>query len=290
LRGNKVQDIETYIKKETGNSDLDAYKNELSGYSVSTPPCEILHKKLADKDHLYYFFLSLVNIGLKIRENPVFKVESPNFDSSFVEFLKPFLVRDKNGTPKLSPPDSVRRFIAQLLHIDSIFNGECLKDYALFHHLNFIFPGQFPTLLLDWTSDIKTAVFFSKDISGKPGTVVSMEYPNSLYYAFCDYPGIPPNLTHQTTFYNAVGYACDNYDCGCESKTVQMTDGRRLDFQVHKIYSAFQQSLITLQQATCLYWPYRCNLEQLNSELKNDLGFNILSAEELQANSGTKFA
>jgi hypothetical protein len=151
LRGNKVQDIETYIKKETGNSDLDAYKKELSDCFVSTPPCKILHKEMADKDHLYYFFLSLVNIGLKVRENPIFKLESPNFDSRFVDFLKQLLVCDKNGTPKLPSPDNVCRFIAPRLHIDSIFNGECLKDYALFHHLNFIFPGQFPTLLLDWT-------------------------------------------------------------------------------------------------------------------------------------------
>lgn len=84
-----------------------------------------------------------------------------------------------------------------------------------------------------------------------------MEYPNSLYYVFCDFPGTKFGLTHQSTFFNAVGYACDNYDCGCESKTVQMTNGNHLYFQVHKIYSAFQQALGTLQQGTCLYWPYR---------------------------------
>jgi hypothetical protein len=283
LRGNKVQNIETYIKQETGTPGLDAYKKELSDFSVTTPPCKTLNKNLADKDHLYYFFLSLVNIGLKVRKNPIFKIESPNIDSRFVEFLKQLLVCDKNGTPKLRSPDCVLGFIRGLLHIDSMFDGERLRDCALFHHLNFIFPKQFPTLKLDWTSDIEIAAFFSKDISGKLGTVVSMEYRNSLYDVICDYPGTTQALIHQTTFYNTFGYVCDNYDCGCESKTVQMTNGRRLDFQVHKTYSAFQQSLITLQKATCLYWPYRCTLEQFNSELKDDLGFNILSAEELHA-------
>jgi hypothetical protein len=283
LRGNKVQEIETYIKQETGTPDLESYQKELSGLTVSTPSCETLHKKLADKDHLYYFFLSLVNIGLKVRENPIFEVVSQNFNSDYVEFLKQFLVCTKNGIPKLPSPDRVCSFIKGFLHMDSIFDGKRLRDYALFHHLNFIFPGQFPTLLLDWTSDIKTAAFFSKDISGEHGTVVSMEYRNRLYDVFCDYPGATHTLTHQSTFYNAVGYACDNYDCGCESKTVQMTNGRCFDFQVHKTYFMFRQSLITLQQGTCLYWPYRCNLNQLDSELKDDLGFNIFRPKELQA-------
>jgi hypothetical protein len=98
-------------------------------------------------------------------------------------------------------------------------------------------------------------------------------------------------LTHQSIFINAVGYACDNYNYGCKSMDVNMTNGKILKFQEYKFYSTFKQSLVTLQKATCLYWPYGGTLEQLDPKLKATLGFKKLSAEELQAKileSGSK--
>jgi hypothetical protein len=283
LRDVIVQEIETQIKKETGVSNLISYKSALSDCSFSICP-DSLHRKLADKNHLYYFFLSLVNIGLKVRNNSIFNCDSQNFNKYIIESLGHFLTCNKNGDLVLTSPDIVRTYMSLLLHIDSMFDGERLSDYSLFQHLNFIFPKQFPTLLLDWTSDIGIAAFFSKNSSGKLGTVVSMEFPNQLYKCLCDSPGTTENLMHQSTFINTVGYICDDYDCGCENRTVNMNDCEVLNFLMHKSYSTFKQSLVTLQKATCLYWPYNCgSFEQLAKDLKSALGFKKLTAEELQA-------
>jgi hypothetical protein len=280
LRDDIVQKIEMYIKNETGVSDLEPYKAALSDFRFSVWPND-LYKQLADENHLYYFFLSLVNIGLKVRNNPVFN-DSQSFATHFRPTLDLLLIT-KDNAAVLTSPRSVSTHINHLLHMDSIFDGERLGDYSLFQHLNFIFPKQFPTLLLDWTSDIETAAFFSKDGSGNLGTVVSIEFPNQLYSCQCDFIGTTSDLQHQSTFINTVGYICDNYDCGCENRSVNMTNGRAFNFQVHKFHSTFQQSLTTLQKATCLYWPYnQGSLEELNPELKAALRFKKLSAEELQ--------
>jgi hypothetical protein len=36
-----------------------------------------------------------------------------------------------------------------------------------------------------------------------------------------------------------------------------------------------------VQKATCLYWPYKFTLEELNKDYKEALGFNILSTDEV---------
>jgi hypothetical protein len=182
----------------------------------------------------------------------------------------------------LPSPDIVKKQIANCLAMESIFNGEYLKYYAIFQHLNFIFPDEFPTLLLDWTSDFDIAEYFSRDASGKTGTIVSIEYPNDLFIAFCHSPGTKNGLMHQTDFYNAFGYACDTYKCDCKTKTVDMPDGRQLNVLVNNAYSSFNHYLITTQKATCLYWPYRYTLEQLDKDQKDTMGFKILTPDEIQ--------
>jgi hypothetical protein len=274
FRDGIIQKLEKTIKADTNLSDLEPYKQVLSEYYVTKPPCDCLHNTLADKDHLYYFFLSLVNISLKIQKNPILKSYLPNFFDQFI------ILNDHVFT--LLPPDIVQKQISCCLSMDSIFNGEYLKDYSIFQHLNFIFSNEFPTLLLDWTSDIDIAEYFSKDVSGKTGTIVSIEYPNDLFMNFCHSSGTTNDLMYQTDFNNAFGYACDNYDCGCETKTVDMSNGRRLNFLMNNSYLRFNHSLITLQKATCLYWPYRYTLEQLKTEKKDALGFKKLSLEEIQ--------
>jgi WD40 repeat protein len=281
--GPTIQKLEETIKTNTILPDditLDSYKQILSEFSVSK--CNFLHNTLADKDHLYYFFLSMVNIVLKTRENPIFVDYFSDFFDWFVKY------NCKNKVFTLPSPDIIKNQIVNLLAIDSIFNGEYLKDYSIFQHLNFIFPDEFPTLLLDWTSDIDIAEYFSKDVSGKTGTIVAIEYPNKLFDVFCDVSGPTDDLMYQTDFYNAFGYACDNFDYGCKTRIVDMSDGKRSNFQANNSYSRFNHSLIALQKATCLYWPYRYTLEQLNTEQKYDLGFKKLSLEEIQEHKTNK--
>jgi hypothetical protein len=279
FRDSVIQKLEKFIMVNTNLPDLDAYKQALSDFSVSK--C-IWLQNIADKDHLYYFFLSMVNIGIKIKKNPVFK------DHPFGSFDWLVKYDYNNNVFTIPSSDIVQKQIAGYLAIESIFNGENLKYYSIFQHLNFIFPDEFPTLLLDWTSDIDIAEYFSKDVSGKTGTIVAIEYPNKLFDAFCHYSGTANNLMHQTDFHNAFGYACDNYKCDCKTKTVDMPDGRRLNFQVINSYSRFNHSLITFQKATCLYWPYRYTLEQLDTEQKETMGFKILKPEEIQEHKANK--
>jgi hypothetical protein len=271
FRDGVIQKLEKIIIVNTNLPDLDAYKQALSEFSVSKCPG---FQNIADKDHLYYFFLSTVNISLKIRKNCVLAYYPSNFFDQFIPL--------KNHVFTLPSPDTVQKQIAACFAMESIFNGEYLKHYAIFQHLNFIFPDEFPTLLLDWTSDFDIAEYFSRDATGKTGTIVSIEYPNKLFRAFCHSPGTTNDLMHQTDFYNAFGYACDHYKCNCETKTVDMSDGRRLNFQVSNAYSSFNHYLITTQKATCLYWPYRCKLEDLDAEQKDTMGFKILKPEEIQ--------
>jgi hypothetical protein len=273
LRDYAIPKIEDSIKREMGIPDLNSYRSILSGYTVTTCP-SYLHRALIDKDHLYYFFLSLVNIDLKTYQNPIFEGQSSGF-------MKQFVIYDASTkTYKLPDPNVVRILISGMLHIESVFDGSNLRDYSIFQHLNFIFPEMFPIMLLDWTSDFKIAEFFSKDVFGNCGTIVSMEFSNALYNRFCDNIGTTTNLQHQSIFYNVTGYACDKYDCGCESKNVQLWDGQIFNFQVHKPYFHFQQSLITLQQATYLYWPFKYTLQELPKELKKTLGFRTINIGE----------
>jgi hypothetical protein len=268
LRNGAVQNLEASIKKETDISDLSVYKSLLSEYVASICP-SLLHRELADKDHLYYFFLSLVNIGIKIQKNPV--LESNDFG-----LISQFIRINKNKAFALPSPDDVRSYMSSILCIESAFDGSSLKDYSFFQHLNFIFPQEFPTLLLDWTSDKKIAEFFSKDVHGNLGTIVSIEYPNSLYPDLGHFSG-PYMSIHEPLFLNAVGYACEHYNRGCENMNLNIGDGKNYFWQAQKFHFAFQQSLMALQQATCLYWPYRYTIQQLDDmpALQEALSFNI---------------
>jgi hypothetical protein len=278
FRDGIIQKLEKIIIANTNLPDLDAYKQALSEFSVSKCPG---FQNIADKDHLFYFFLSTVNISLKIQKNCVLAYYPSTFFDQFITL--------KDHVFTLPSPDSVQKKIEKFLVMESIFDGEHLKYYAIFQHLNFIFPDEFPTLLLDWTSDFDIAEYFSRDASGKTGTIVSIEYPKyPLFGASCHFSGTTNDLMHQTDFYNAFGYACDNYECDCETKTVDMSDGRRLNFQVNNAYSSFNHYLITTQKATCLYWPYRYTLEQLDAEQKETLGFKILTPEEIQEHKTNK--
>ena len=276
LRNDNIQKLESLIKCKTTTSDLTPYKEALSGYTVSTPSRQLLHSTIAHKDHLYYFFLSLVNIAIQVRNNSIFADGSTSFFKQFIIF------NERKGALELLPPDMVKSHIATCLAMDSVFDGYYLNGYSIFQHLNFIFPGKFPTLLFDWTSDINIAAFFSKDEMGNLGTIVSMEYPNSLFSHHCPFSGTTDVLSHQSTFYNASGYACDNYMCECKTQTVNMSNGKSLIFQVPSHYLRFNQSLITLQQATCLYWPYNRNMDWFEREHKDTLGFKIFKPEELR--------
>jgi hypothetical protein len=274
--GTVIDKIEEFIKTNTNTTDLDPYKSALCGCTISIPSCPSLQTKFADKNHLYYFFLSLVNIGIRISQNPMFNDYLQSFFKQFVGY------DPKHNVATLSCPSDVLRSIEQCLHKESIFDGRCLNLYSLFQHFNFIFPNTFPTMLLDWTSDIEIAEYFSKDSSGKLGTIVSIEFPNRLFHCFCHYSGTADVLSHQSIFFDAYGYACDHYDCGHESRVIKMNDGRDCNFSVPKPYLRFEKSLITLQQATCLYWPYAHRLDQLPQELKDTIGFKVLSEYEIE--------
>jgi hypothetical protein len=254
LRDGVIPRLEETIKSATNLSDLGSYKQELSECSISICPCDLLHRNLADKDHVYYFFLSLVNIGLQIRKNSVFERNLASFFDRFITY---------NGEDnKVTLPSSydVKAAIEQLFAMDSIFDGNHLDSYSFFQHLNFIFPNQFPTMLLDWTSDINIAVFFSKDASNKPGTILSMEYPNELF------PCLPGTILNPpSTFFNTFGYACDHY-------------------------FRFNQSLMTLQKATCFYWPYNYDLnffKTKQTKQQDALKFKIVSEEEIRSLTGS---
>jgi hypothetical protein len=127
-------------------------------------------------------------------------------------------------------------------------------------------------LLLDWTSDINVAALFSLDESGEIGTVVSMKYPNALYQCF--------NACSGATFFNAYGYVCI-YGDNDES----ISNAAGLNSRKNVPYSLFGNLLMKVQKATCLYWPYKFTLEELNKECKEykeALGFNILSKDEVR--------
>jgi hypothetical protein len=144
-----------------------------------------------------------------------------------------------------------------------MFDGDRLNVYSFFQHRNFVSPGSYPTLLLDWTSDINTAALFSIGESGEIGTVVSMEYPNKLYRCFDACSG--------TTFFNAYGYACVHRD-----------DDAGFNYQHFPPYRLFDNLLMRVQKATCLYWPYKCTLEDLNTTYREALGFYILTKDEVE--------
>jgi hypothetical protein len=236
FRDGVIQKLEKIIIANTNLPDLDAYKQALSGFFSTKCP---KFQNIADKDHLYYFFLSTINISLKIRKNCVLTYYPSNFFDQFITL--------KNHVFTLPSPDIVQKQIANCLAMESMFDGEYLKYYAIFQHLNFIFPDEFPTLLLDWTSDFDIAEYFSRDASGKTGTIVSIEYPKyPLFGASCQSSGTKNGLTHQTDFYNAFGYACDNYKCDCKTRTVDMPDGRQLNVLVNNAYSSFNHYLVSV--------------------------------------------
>jgi hypothetical protein len=271
LRGNAVERIEgikTYIKNQTGitDTDLNSYKSELANCSFPKLWFTNLHQKLAVFDHLYYFFLSLINAWLRAQENKAFA------GYIYSGFLQQFINTNKRKIERytLSPPQDVRSFIEGLLKTDAMFDGDYLNAYSFFQHLNFVSPGSYPTLLLDWTSDINVAAFFSIDESGEIGTVVSMEYPNALYHRFAACSG--------TTFFNAYGYACIYGD---NDNDEDISNAARLNFPKIPPYPLFDNLLMKVQKATCLYWPYKFTLEELNTEYKEALGFNILTKDEV---------
>ncbi|MDR2019196.1 MAG: hypothetical protein LBQ14_00340 [Treponema sp.] len=266
LRGNTVECIKKYIKSRTGITDMDLnlYKSELVDCYFPKLPFPALHKKLAIDDHLYYFFLSLVNAWLKAQENRT--LIDPKYSSFFQQFITANNKKIERYT--LSPPQDVRNFIEILLKTDAMFDGDRLNVYSFFQHLNFVSPKSYPTLLLDWTSNINVASLFSIDESGKIGTVVSMEYPNELYPRFDAYSG--------TTFFNAYGYACVQ-----EDNNAAISDAAGSIFRKIPPYSLFDNLLMKVQEATCLYWPYKCTLEDLNTKYKEALDFRILSEDEV---------
>jgi hypothetical protein len=279
LRDNAIQKIEESIRKETGIIDLDFYKSELSDCIVSKCVGSCLHSDIAEKDHLYYFFLSFINIALQVHRNFI-------FESNFLGYFEDFVTYNKERNEfTLSSPKGVRDRIAHCLTMETIFDGYYLRDYSFFQHLNFIFSGIFPTMLLDWISDIDIAAFFSQDHSGNFGTVVSMKFPNELYPDYSHYSGTTNILTHQSAFFNAFGYACDHYDNESKTNVVNMSNGKQFTFQKHNSYHQFNQSLITLQKATCLYWPYKkytLNQLEVDTKLKDVLGFTVFRDEELK--------
>jgi hypothetical protein len=61
-----------------------------------------------------------------------------------------------------------------------------------------------------------------------------------------------------------------------------MSNGKQYLWQVHKLSPGFNQSLITLQKATCFYWPYKYKLNDFPQKMKDALGFKILKPEELE--------
>jgi hypothetical protein len=167
LRGNTVERMEgikAYVKNQTGITDtgLDSYKSELADCSFPKLWFTTLHQEWAVFDHFYYFFLSLVNTWLKAQENKTIT------DSIYSGFFQQFITTSKRKIERytLSPPRDVRSFIESLLKTDAMFDGDCLNAYSFFQHLNFVSPGSYPTLLLDWTSDINVASLFSIDESG----------------------------------------------------------------------------------------------------------------------------
>jgi hypothetical protein len=74
-----------------------------------------------------------------------------------------------------------------------------------------------------------------------------MEYPNELYQHFDACSG--------TTFFNAYGYACIYEDNDEDISNVAGLNSRKIP-----PYSLFDNLLMKVQKATCLYWPYKCIL------------------------------
>jgi hypothetical protein len=269
LRGNTVERIEgikAYIRNQTGvtDTDLNSYKSELANCSFPKLWFTTLHQESAIFDHFYYFFLSLINAWLRAQENKA--ITCSIYSGFFQQFNN--ISKRKIERYTLSPPQDVRKFIESLLKTDAMFDGDCLNAYSFFQHLNFVSPGSYPTLLLDWTSDINVASLFSIDGSGEIGTVVSMEYPDALYHRF--------NACSGTTVFNAYGYACIYGD-----NDEDISNAAGLNFLKNSPYSLFDNLLMKVQKATCLYWPYKFTLEELNTKHKEALSFNILSKEEV---------
>jgi hypothetical protein len=258
-----IDNIEEFIKAKTGitDTDLKSYKSELAKCSFPISCFPVLHQKLAVPDHLYYFFLSLINALLKVQENNV--ITSSIYSGFFQWFFDTTNKREIEKYTLLSPQD-VRHRTESLLKTDAMFDSNSLKVCSFFQHLNFVSPVAYPTLLLDWTSDINVASLFSIGESGEIGTVVSMEYPNDLYYCVDTFSEI--------TFFNAYGYVCT---CGT------IPDAAGLNSQRTLPHLLFGNLLMETQKATCLYWPYELTLKKLNTEYKEALGFNILSKDEV---------
>lgn len=258
----KIEDIKAYIMCRTGKTDLDQYKSELADCYFPKLPFPSLHKELAIVDHLYYFFLSLINAWLKIQENEAFTGICSKHSGFFQQVIRTNTNKRKIENYTLSDPQGVCKFFEILLKTDGMFDGDYLNVYSFFQHLNFVSPGSYPTLLFDWTSDINVAALFSIGKSGEIGTVVSMKYPNELYRCFDACSG--------TAFFNTFGYACVHGDAG-------------LNYQHFPPYTLFENLLMRVQKATCLYWPYKLTLKELDTEKYKDvLGFHILTKDEVE--------
>jgi hypothetical protein len=269
LRGNtaeRIEGIKAYIRNQTGitDTDLNSYKSELANCSFPELWFTTLHQESTIVDHFYYFFLSLINAWLRAQENKA--ITCSIYSGFFQQFIN--ISKRKIERYTLSPPQDARKFIESLLKTDAMFDGDCLNAYSFFQHLNFVSPGLYPTLLLDWTSDINVASLFSIDESGEIGTVVSMEYPNKLYDRF--------NACSGTTFFNAYGYACIYGD-----NDEDITNAAGPNSPKIPPPSLFNNLLMKVQKATCLYWPYKFTLKELNTEYKEALGFNILTKDEV---------
>ncbi|MDR2742202.1 MAG: hypothetical protein LBB98_08645 [Treponema sp.] len=103
----------------------------------------------------------------------------------------------------------------------------------------------------------------------KAAKVLKMEYPNELYRRFDSYSA--------TIFFNAYGYACVQVD-----SDVSISDADRLSPRKIPPYSLFDNLLMKVQKATCLYWPYKRTLNDLNTKHKEALGFHILCEDEVR--------
>jgi hypothetical protein len=237
-------DIQQYKQKCIPNKMLQQYCNQ--NYQ---PP----------KEAFYAYWLSLVNCGLAVNENPV----CFDFCRSYA-FTKNF-DKDNVGVYKL-PPERVAEVcfnyakdffdsekINETFHLQLI-----MHDYAFFQHFNHVLsklnkdcPILFPTLTLDWTWDKSSAETFA-DADGEKGTVLSIsweayeEWNPTKKFSVC-------NLDTKENRIPTFGF-----------ESYKNTD----PWNKYDWYSR-DNNLMIEQKGAVIFWPWKYTIDQLK---ENHLG------------------
>lgn len=255
LREKEIDYLEKSFLEQFGEQCLFIYKNKVNALSFTSFFTNV------NKHCAWAFFLSLVHLAIKINDYPdlIKPITYRNFHTAFENYVKTSM----DELPELTYE-----------YINNIFsNTGCDDDtqmaisftevsymiygYEYFQHINFSLRGNleynpFPTMVLDWTTDIAVANDFSY-LNNKPGIVISIEYDK---YKQLLYDEWYPLIVHEDIASSVPGFT-PYYD-------------------YHFLYARRNRNM-QAQKGVVLFWPWEYTIAELQqNELGKKLGFSLL--------------